>query len=219
MSYCNLHEAFELFLFKIEQIEAWLLSKLNISRFAHSLIRFRLFVIFAAFSLSGLAQTNSYSLNFGHLNTDGVMLYYSKISPTEVALVRKTGKEYSGTIKVPGIVNYEGKTYFVTKIGEGAFRRSHSLKEVSLPDRIVEIERYAFYGCDNLCAITLSVSLKVIGEASFAHCPLLKITFPKSLESIGSYAFSNSNGLISIPNTAKRLPNWNKNCDAKIIYR
>ena len=90
----------------------------------------------------------------------------------------------------------------ITKIGDYAFMKSpgdnaRSLSNVYLPSTVVSIGKYAFYGSWNLSFIEFPESLKEIGRNSFASCGVFsdwtKTKIPKSVTSIGSYAFDDSN--------------------------
>lgn len=91
----------------------------------------------------------------------------------------------------------------VTDIGCGTFRGCVSLKDIFIPNGVVNIEDYAFSVC---CfkSITIPDSVTKIGEACINLCSkLTTITLPSNLESIGHYAFSSCFLLkdITIPNS------------------
>ncbi len=65
-----------------------------------------------------------------------------------------------------------------------------------MPDTVVEIANFAFYGCSEVDEITFSSVLKTIGEWTFAYCTSLEsIEFPNSLESIDSWSFAYCTGI------------------------
>lgn len=74
----------------------------------------------------------------------------------------------------------------VKSIGEFAFS---SVKEVVLPETIVNIESYAFYGNADIEKINLE-SVVSIGENAFAYCEKIKEVNLSSVESLGSQCFS-----------------------------
>ncbi len=79
----------------------------------------------------------------------------------------------------------------VTSVGEGAFSYCLALREVILPDSLIEIQDYTFDGCARLTSLTLPTTLETIGERAFASCVELDgVTFPASLETIKSSAFN-----------------------------
>ncbi len=59
-----------------------------------------------------------------------------------------------------------------------------------MPDSVSSIERYAFWGCDDLVSVELSSHLSEIPEFSFSNCSSLKdISIPYSIRKIGAKAF------------------------------
>ena len=52
--------------------------------------------------------------------------------------------EYSGRVIIPESVNYNGKTYSVTSIGNGAFYECSDLTSVTIPNSVTSIGNYAF---------------------------------------------------------------------------
>ena len=77
----------------------------------------------------------------------------------------------------------------VTHIGESAFFDSTELKSVSLPNSLVEIAGFAFYGTP-LTAVDIPDSVKSIGTYAFAYTGITSIVLPKDLEFVGDFAFA-----------------------------
>ncbi len=106
---------------------------------------------------------------------------------------------YSGAIVVPESVNYDGKDYRVTSIGEGAFDNCKNLTSVILPKGVESIGNYSFSVCKSLTAVALPEGVKSIGTGAFEGCTSLEsVTLPSSLTSIGEIAFRHCTCLISI---------------------
>ncbi len=62
----------------------------------------------------------------------------------------------------------------------------------SMPDTVVDIKEYAFWGNDNLKEISFSTNLKEIPSYAFSNCRnLLAVSIPYSVKSIQSKAFEN----------------------------
>ena len=69
----------------------------------------------------------------------------------------------------------------------------------AVPEGILAIGDYAFYGCDALTSVTLPDGLTSIGENAFSYCETLTtITLPEGLTSIGDYAFYGCDALTSV---------------------
>ncbi len=64
---------------------------------------------------------------------------------------------------------------------------------VQIPDDILVIGAFAFYGRDDVTAVTLPNTVTVIADKAFASCGLKEITVPASVTNIGALAFANYN--------------------------
>ena len=60
---------------------------------------------------------------------------------------------------------------------------------VTIPDGVTEINRYAFYDCAGLLEMVLPDSVKVIGEYAFAHTGISTVTIPAGVTAINRGAF------------------------------
>ena len=110
---------------------------------------------------------------------------------------------YSGYIKIPSEVVYNGDVYSVTSIGEGAFVDCSSLTSISIPNSVTSIGDWTFEDCSSLTSISIPNSVTSIGEGAFVDCSsLTSISIPNGVTSIGNQAFDDCNSLtsITIPN-------------------
>ena len=137
---------------------------------------------------------------------------------------------YSGikTITIPDTVCYNGSTYTVIRITEGAFVNCKSLKSISIPNSIQYIDNDSFSGCDslhynvfdnakylgntnnpylalfkaktiNITSCEINSNCRFICSFAFNGCDNLKsITIPNSVTNIGSSAFSDCDSLVSV---------------------
>ncbi len=118
-------------------------------------------------------------------------IYYNFISENEAEVTYKTTSynSYSGSIFIPPSVNYNGKTYSVTSIGEYAFANSNGLFEVTIPNSVTTIGWYAFANC-SLLSVTIPESVTSIGKMAFYGCYYLaNIEVTHCLTEIFSDAF------------------------------
>ena len=136
---------------------------------------------------------------------DGI--YYNITSSTylkvEVTYVCKGAwvsyvSNYSGAVIIPSTVAYEGSTYSVTSIGEGAFYDCDGLTSVTIPNSVTSIGRSAFSLCSGLTSVEIPNSVTTIGESAFYYGCLTSVTIPNSVTSIGESAFWGCHNLTSV---------------------
>ena len=68
----------------------------------------------------------------------------------------------------------------------------------SIPEGVLEIDSYAFYGTANLESIILPDSIKTIGSSAFENSGIVSINFPEGMEEIYSSAFFNCNSIVTV---------------------
>ena len=122
-------------------------------------------------------------------------------SYTYVVLADQTVKitKYQGSgwdVQIPSELG--GHT--VSCIGEYAFS-SGSMAQVSLPEGVRVIEKYAFSQCAGLHAVSFPASLESIGQGAFSSCGLASVTLPSGIEEVEEGAFADNLLLygVSIP--------------------
>jgi Bacterial surface proteins containing Ig-like domains len=119
-------------------------------------------------------------------------------------------------IEIPSNVNSIGEGAFsycvtlqnldipnsVTNIGDGLFNMRNStslLKNVHLPERIVDIPARTFLDCENLSVVNIPNTVKTIKSQAFLRChSLTSINIPISVELIDEYAFDGCENLKDI---------------------
>jgi hypothetical protein len=110
----------------------------------------------------------------------------------------------SGTVKIPSKVYFEGDTFSVTKIEEGAFYKCHNVYCIVLPNSIKSIGNRAFSHCKNLKKIILSDSIIDLGNYTFENClKLTSVVIPRTVTILGNSVFYNCESLqeVVLPNT------------------
>lgn len=125
-------------------------------------------------------------------------IYYNKISNTAVEVTYKENHNasYSGTVNIPSQVAYEGNTYSVTTIGYRAFFGCEDVTAVTIPTTVTKINSDAFRNCEGLTSLNLPTSVTSIGTSAFFGCRnVSSLTIPNSVHTIGGGAFYNCNGL------------------------
>ena len=129
-------------------------------------------------------------------------IYYNLIPELSMAEVTNsrggiTGTEpcYSGTVNIPSTVNYGGKQYDVTSIGEDAFYSCGALTSVILPGSVTSIGQSAFNYCMKLSSIEIPNSVKRIGSQAFYSCSSLTSISLPNVVSMGDEVFHYCTGL------------------------
>ena len=89
------------------------------------------------------------------------------------------------SINIPETI--DGKT--VTAIGDNVFKGKASIKEVKIPNSVINIGNYAFYNCHKLTTGTIGNSGKSIGSNCFNLCESLSSIHLNNIETIGEFAF------------------------------
>ena len=76
----------------------------------------------------------------------------------------------------------------------GGFYDCANLREVSLPEGLISIDKYAFDACVQIQEIRLPKTLKTLGDYALASCEgLTEIELPEGLETIGTAALGYNN--------------------------
>ena len=115
---------------------------------------------------------------------------------------------------LPWQIDFNGLKLTKVVIGEGVTDISSAcyclrqLKEVSIPNSVIDIQNYAFYGCSSLEEINISDSVQSIGWSAFEGCSSLKkVNISNSVTNIGLCAFCGCSSLeeISIPDSVQSI--------------
>ena len=136
-------------------------------------------------------------------------IYYKITSSTNmtaaVTYYSKTDNTYSGTITIPEKVTHDGKTYYVTAIGEYAFVGCTGLRKVNYgSQRITTIGNYAFQGCNGMTSFVVPSHITSIGNYAFNGCyGMTGLVIEDSEETLSlGYAGSSAGLFCNIPLTS-----------------
>ena len=110
----------------------------------------------------------------GEIHIDG--LYYrldTRCNTAEVSGKCSHLTHSTNNIIIPASVEFNGKTYSVTGIGKGAFKRCSSLTSITIGNNVTLIEEDAFRYCRNLISVIIGNSVVSIGSGAFIECSSL----------------------------------------------
>lgn len=145
------------------------------------------------------------------INDNGDIIWYKITSPATVSVSFKGASqtefsnEYVGEVTIPSSIEWNGITYTVNSIGNGAFGKCTTLTKVILPNTIDTIYNNAFYNCTSLSEIILQDGLSYIGSDSFYRTAIVSIVIPSTVSKIDN-AFNNCSSLSSITFLSSEVP-------------
>ena len=126
-------------------------------------------------------------------------IYYNITSSTNmtaaVTYYNKNNNTYSGAVTIPTSVTYNGKTYYVTAIGDYAFVGCSGMTSITInASRLTSIGNYAFQGCNGLTTFNVPAKVTSIGNYAFNSCyGLSRVTFVATTSAI-SLGYGSSQG-------------------------
>jgi|GEM_PF-6815850 hypothetical protein len=139
---------------------------------------------------------------FSLKNAEGQTIKYQLYDDGSGACVMgPKGKKYkAASLTLPSTVEYQGKSYKVKGIFKFAFVRQDAIREITLPEGLLEVGQSCFEDCDLLEKAILPRSLEEISYQMFAYCPNLTevlIPYNSEIKSIGGFAFDGCRKLAS----------------------
>ena len=137
--------------------------------------------------------------------------------------------KYAGDIVIPASVEYNGRTFEITSIGDNVFSGCTGLTSIKIPNSVTLIGHDAFSGCCALTSVTIPNSVTSIGYYAFSNVPNIMYTgsatgSPWGAICVNGYVegflvysdasktnlvvcLCSAEGSISIPNTTKSIEN------------
>ena len=148
------------------------------------------------FSLLSIVGINASAYDF---ESGGIYYNYNEGSSGSSVSVTSGSSSYTGDVTIPQSVNYGGKTYSVTSIGDRAFYNCDNLTSVDILNSVTSIGSEAFAYCEALTAVTIPNSVTSIGGEAFYCCKALtSATIPNSVTSMGYSVFRSCDNLNTV---------------------
>ena len=144
-------------------------------------------------------------------------LLYAPTSSNKVMVILYDSNNPPTDLVIPSTVTYQGTTYSVTLIGNGAFENCSSLTTVTIPYSVTSIAGCAFGNCSSLTSIDIPNSVTSIGGGVFYGCSsLTSVTLPNNITElnysynsgfVNSGFFENCSSLtsVTIPNSVTSI--------------
>lgn len=141
---------------------------------------------------------------------DGI--WYNLTAENKTAEVASSPTKYSGDLVIFDAVEFEGKSYSVTSIGNNAFASCNMLGSIIIPEGVKSIGNNAFSSCHLLSSIIIPEGVKSIGSNAFYNCKFIEsIVLPNSLETIDFSAFAFCPMLKNVYCYAENIPSAKPN--------
>ena len=125
--------------------------------------------------------------------------YYVEEDGTVTLVSNYYSRTCSGPVVIPDRVLNKGRYYTVTAV-RNAFYGNNNITAVTIGKNIRNIDEYSFYSCEGLTGmLTIPEGVTNIGKFAFGLCNgLTGVSIPKSLKSMGNYAFYDCEGLTAV---------------------
>lgn len=124
-------------------------------------------------------------------------VYDNVLKETEISFIKVDGywKIRSGSIHIKTTLDIESLATAGFDIGgeNVLYKYAGTETVVEIPVDILSVGAFAFYGRDDVTAVTIPHTVTNIDDKAFASCGLTSVTIPASVQSIGTLAFANYN--------------------------
>lgn len=126
-------------------------------------------------------------------------LKYNLSLETASAELAQQSTSVSGSIEIPGSVNFEKKNFAVTGIADQAFLNCTKLSFVTISEGITSIGNSAFQGCTSLASVSIPKAVSFIGQNAFQDCAnIAYVSLPEGLTNVPAGMLQGCKGLISL---------------------
>ena len=163
-------------------------------------------------------QAMAYDFSYTH---QGKTLYYyiTSYSDNTVKVTCYSSSNYvSGDVVIPSTVRYNGTTYSVTSIGDGAFSYCRSLTSVTIPTGVTSIGNDAFWNCSGLTTLNFNaINCQAFGHSyhdgdhyyPFSRTSLTTVNIGDSVQRIPAYLVYGCSSLVTLNFNAINCQDFN----------
>ena len=156
-------------------------------------------------------------------------IYYNITSSTEMTVEvtykgtrSETYNEYSGDVKIPTEIIYEGEIYRVTSISREAFRNCADLSSVIIPNSVTRIGDNAFANTPMQDHVTIPDGVTYLGKEAFSNTNISTVFLPNSVTKLshGLFQGCKSLNLVYIPDNITDMGDYAfDGCESMVIMR
>lgn len=125
---------------------------------------------------------------------DTIAPFEVEVTYTWGAMDNMSQKNYTELTEanIPATVEYKGKVFNVTRIGEWAFGWANKLQRVTMGDNIKVIDRFAIVNCSQLKEVQIGEQVDSILLDAFSYGKLETISIPKNVKYIAPLIVRNN---------------------------
>ena len=152
--------------------------------------KYILTIAFLALSAGGFAQKFNYNGMRFRILTDSTVAVGNHHIPYDTLSYDTRPSEIPpqvGDIVIPTKVEYQGRHYAVTEIGDSAFMQCYDVTSVEIPEGITKIGSNAFAMTYDIKEFILPQSVRYIGEKAFMHADPKSIILPDTMDYIAKH--------------------------------
>ncbi len=154
--------------------------------------KYILTIAFLALSTGGFAQKFNYNGMRFRVLTDSTVAVGNHHIPYDTLSYGTRPSEIPpqvGDIVIPTKVEYQGRHYAVTEIGDSAFMQCYDITSLEIPEGITKIGSYAFAMTYDIKEFIIPQSVRYIGESAFLYTGTRSIILPDTMDYIAKKAF------------------------------